>query len=89
MKRLCRLQSQLEAICIGHFSAPGVYNDASEKDIVCLILASFFKKTGFQLFLHFEELSGISLVIQVHLTDSSSTFHYPFLQYMTVALLRQ
>lgn len=46
-------------------------------------------KSDFQLFHYFQELSEISPVIQVYLTDSSSTIHAPFLQYMSGTLLRQ
>lgn len=44
MKGLGRLQSQLEAICTGNFRAPGIYNDASEKDIARFILVPLEKK---------------------------------------------
>lgn len=70
-----RLQSQLEAICTGHFSAPGIYNDASVKDIVCLIIASFFKNSVFKLFLQFQELSEISVVFQL-IPPVSFTLHF-------------
>lgn len=82
MKRLGRLQSQLEAICTGHFSAPGIYNDASEKDIVCLILASFKKKNRFSTFpplsraiWDFSSNSSTSLWFLQYHSFSVSTIH--------------
>lgn len=73
-----RLQSQLEAICTGNFSAPGIYNDASENDIACFILAPSKKKITFSTF------SPLSRVVW-DFSSNSSISHW-FLQYYSFSV---
>lgn len=80
MKGLGRLQSQLEAICTGNFRAPGIYNDASEKDIARFILVPLEKKKKIM----FSTFSPLSRAIW-DLSSNSSISHW-FLQYYSFSI---